>query len=91
MALFQVDTNILNILKRAFKSFQHLIQGSTDRHVPVTTGPNRSEIFENLSVLVWFEPKTGPVGGPIGFGPWIPDLIQGGPNSAYGGDDQRFK
>ena len=62
-------------------------QGSTDRQVLGLTGPNRSEIFKILLVLVRSEIwkfcldlvrsrpriRTEPLGPrPIGFGPWIP-------------------
>ena len=52
-------------------------QGSTDRQIRGPTGPNRSEIFKNLLVLVrsglkffWVLVRAGP--GPTGFRPWIP-------------------
>ena len=58
-------------------------QGSTDRLVRGPTGPNRSEIFKILlvlvrveisqifSVLVWSGPRFL-----TGFGPWIPATVQ---------------
>ena len=47
----QFVINILDFFKYQGQQLKTLDQGSTDRQVRVTTGPNWSEIFKNLLVL----------------------------------------
>ena len=47
----QFDINILDFFNYQGQQLNTLDQGSTDRQVRVSTGPNRSEIFKNLLVL----------------------------------------